>query len=223
MDLLMNGEIFIKRGPEIIKYDKEKHEENKKRTEKLRNEMLNDPSAPSAFLNAMFTLSKVEKIVDEAYDKPTYAGCDSFWTLFLSDKGIEMNEREVSIEEPNPGITSKRLFNTEEEVDSRFISLADFLDNAEFVGKRFKASAKKQIDMYTKSILLYKTNDIWLTYEKNRLLGTEGFFIRSRRPGIERLNYKTYGRTHKEFKDKSEVYFSIFKQLTKDQGLIFKK
>lgn len=223
MDLLMNGGIYIKRGPEIIKFDKKAHEKNKKRTEKLKNEMFNDPSTPSAFLEAMFALSKIEQVVDEAYDQPTYAGCDSFWMLFVKENGIEMSEKEASIEEPNPEITSKRLFENKEEMDKRFVSLDTFLDEAEFIGKKFKKPAKLQIDIYTKRLLLYKTDTVWLTYEKNKLLGTEGFFIHSKSPS-ERLNYKTYGRVHKEFKDKSEIYFSVFKQLTKGSlGLTLKK
>ncbi len=224
MDLLMNGGVYIKRGPETIVYDVEQHKKNKERTEKLRNEMFNDPGTPNDFLVAMFTLSKMEKIFDDALGKQTYGGCDSFWILLIGDKGIEMNEREVSIEEPAPETTSKRFFDSKEEMDKRFISLDTFLDEAEFVGKKFKKPAKLRIDMYTKRILLYKTDTIWLTYEKNKDLGTEGFFIHSKRPGVESLNYKTYGRTHKEFNDKSGIYFSVLNQLTRGNlGLILKK
>lgn len=214
MNVLMNGEIYLKRGPEIIKFDKEQHEKNKMRTEKLKQEMLKDNDSSNPFLSIMFQLQEVEKKFDDAYGKLSYAGCDSFWIFNKMEKGIKMMEKEASLEIPSPETTTIRNIDSLEELDEKFIPLREFLNEAEYVGKYFKDNAKQRYEVYNKCMLLYKTPDIWLTYERNRYLGTEGFFIRSRVPGKENLNYKTYGLTHKEFKDKNELYSAIFKQLT---------
>lgn len=61
MDILMNGEIYLKRGPEVIEYDKGQHEKNKERTEKLKQEMLKDNDSNNPFLSIMFQLQEVNK------------------------------------------------------------------------------------------------------------------------------------------------------------------
>lgn len=212
MEILMSGEIYLKRGPRIIP-GQDVSNRNDNRLDIIEEHLKTDPNASPE------ELEKFRKFRDLVRDSVTverkdYSGCESFWISIVEDDCIRM------VECGHPYSNEKR-FENKEEIEKEFIRLRVFLDQAEYIGKYFKRSkpcaegslADRSYTHDSNSLVLYATDSILLIQRETPYFKDKKFEIISSKY-LEDGNYGFVGKVNDEFRDKPELYQAIFKQLT---------
>ena len=199
MDILLNGDIYLKRGPSIFRLSTNQIESLTAKVEMLEN----SKKVPEDLLKSFKELN--DGLINSE-GKKDYSGCEEFWHLFVTDEGYELSSCGL--------IKKKRTYETIEELNKYFISLRKFLSQAEYVGRHFTYSKDSINREHYNFIVLYKTDNIWITYEENSIVDKNEYRIRFKNPNAGNLNYYVYGEVDNSFNDKTKVYQNIFKQLT---------
>lgn len=197
------GNVYIKRGPEVVEFS----EEQAKKLESLKK--IEDKTT-----NIEIAIKILEDFKKHAGEK-NYSGCNDFW--LGQDNGL--NYILTSKQKVN-GATNQKTYENFDDMYKSFIDLREFLDEAEYVGRKFKypegpkkTSIKGLMNMEAERTLLYRTNDIWLIFSKSLKDGGEGFEI-LHRSNKENFDYEFYGEPTEEFRDKIALDDAIYKKLT---------
>lgn len=215
MDIIYNGEIYLKKGPEIYNPSADIKEIDEK-IEELQKLFTEDPNL---FTLGVIELSKsVKSSLENERGKLDYSGTDTFWRLYTND-GINLLMRNAFQE---------RKYNGVEEMKRIYMKLSEFLNESSFIGKEFVRTTpirkNGMLDTrYTsplkeKNIVLYAKNDLFLAVkrkiEQDKLIER---YILINSNYIKDRNYEFYGNIYPEYKDKTKVYKLIRRQLEKEK------
>lgn len=220
VDFIINGEIYLKRGPEIG----DSSNTIKKLDDMIYGlELLRTKEKDSEKIDDFLTQAKNLKDYAESVDgKISFAGTNSFFKAFTTD-GINIELRECNI-----ASKKSRLYNSLEELNNDFIKLSDFLNKATFVGRKFRRTkplganfGKTDRSFMNTSldehIVLYATQDLFLAKEIN-YSGDDAYTLIYSRYTLDG-NYVFYGPVYSEYKDTQKVYSEIMEQLSSyDKG-----
>ena len=124
MDIIYNGEIYLKKGPEIYNPSADIKEIDEK-IEELQKLFTEDPNL---FTLGIIELSKsVKSSLEKERGKLDYSGTDTFWRLYTND-GINLLMKNNFQE---------RKYNGVEEMKRIYMKLSEFLNESSFIGKEF--------------------------------------------------------------------------------------
>ena len=221
IDCLINGEIYLKRGPEPFK-----SQDLQDIDDKIYDLNFNLSSSNSDFndFDKLEKLTEIKNCFSEIIGKPDYSGCSSFWQLFTNDgTSITMIR--------NDSYHQKRNYDNKRQAERDFVKLSDFLENATFVGREFKRTQPIVIDINIrygkykedksymgnvdsfKYIVLYATQELFLI--KRICNGKEEYGLINSKYTLDG-NYVFFGEVYEEYKDKEKVYSEVFKQVTEE-------
>ncbi len=204
MEYFVNGEIYLKRGPEVFDAsekisDLEFKIANAKTIEEIKK------YREDLQLKMMFQ--------EACKGKLDYSGTDDFWQAYINSNG------EITIFS-NTG--RKKTFKSISDLENKFIKLDKFLDKATFVGRELKRAKSTVIfdgscyktlmktrDNFSQYTILYVYQDLLLT---KRLWLDEYDLISSRY--LEDGNYEFFGPVYEEYADKDKMYSEILAQVT---------
>lgn len=232
MEILMSGEIYLKRGPEVIDMNPVEEDFNDidddfgedEFFENFIENLRNNSDVSEETIESL--IKSHESAKDNNNEIRDYSGCSSFWMSIIGENGIKMIEKSEI-----PSLASTKDIKNKQELDEQFIRLRVFLEKAEYVGKTFhrtKPIVNMSIDgTITKDmsyyggfsalgnsiLVLYATKDHMIAVNNNELTGERSFSVISSKY-IEDGNYKFEGEVNEEYRDKAELYQAIFKQLT---------
>ena len=201
-------DVYIKRGPEVGEFT----EEQNKKLESLKNEQNKTPAM-------MITIKILEDFKKHA-GEVNYSGCNDFW--LERDNGVtyDLLQQRIGTGTVKDRTVKSISYKSFDEMYKDFIDLREFLDGAEYVGRKFEypedpkvVSMNGVLNMEAERTLLYRTNDIWIVFSKSRQSGFEYFEI-LHRSNKENFDYVFYGEPTEEFRDKTELDNAIYKQLT---------
>ncbi len=193
MEILMSGELYIKRRPDI----RETSIEDLDRLESMKE----DPTIPEQAIEAYQQMLDMD-------GEPDYTGCNSFWVSVIHDDGIKMAEQS-----PYKSVYPKvKTYESKEEMDENFISLREFLSEAEYVGRNFKPKEETARNQLNTQKLLYKLGDLWIVEENDYLAG-HNMVVFAENRGTKSDNYEFYGEVDETYKDPSMMYQTIFKEI----------
>jgi hypothetical protein len=210
MDLLMNGGIYIKIRPSNGTIDDEEtdqfleSEEDNPELDFIKSELGDQFDDIIAMAFERFYDLFPELNLD-------WTGCDSFWTLKETDKGIIMNEC------PLTGKGIQKEYESREDISKEFISLNSFLENGKYVGKFFRRTKlvnpedKELLPVNHKIFALYENSGTILAVKDSN--GKNEFRVISKKY-TEDNNYEYYGDKKLSFDDEKEIKKAITKQLT---------
>lgn len=218
MSIIYNGEIYLKRGPEIINPQKSKEYQ---KLEELISDIRFESSKENPDLSKLKYLEPLEdykKNLDSQETRINYSGTNTFWQLYTPEgNNIFMVSNEVY-----PLIKSYKDI---ESMNKDFIKLSDFLNISVFVGKEFvrtspRITSRGKIDkdfMKTtltkeKYIVLYAMQDLFLIRVKDDPFIDDRYELVSSKYTLDN-NYKFIGKEYSEYRDKTKVHKEIFKQL----------
>lgn len=216
---ILGDEIYIKRSYDVqgIRYDDLEGLENyKNRVSQLRENSLYLHDLTDPIWDEL--IEAEAKQVDSEYNvinnRKDYSWADWFWHLRKTNDWYNISTiTHLHIDE-------EREYNTLEDVNRDFISLMDFLEKAEYVGRYFKRTAPHISDgSYMEEdkscFILYKLEDVAIckVISINVFTGEdeERFEVLSGRY-LEDGNYKYYGDVIDSFDDKVGIYNEIYNQ-----------
>ena len=202
--IMINGEIYIKRGPEIF-HIPDSIKDNKNY---LEGDSLSDnPKLPPWFNKlAMNIINNMES----HEGKKDYNGCSEFWTSIVSDNGIYMMEQSE-----NKLFVTIFNYKSRKDLNKDFIRLSEFLGKAMYVGRYLKRTS--QLD--SNEVLMNEDNTVFVLYELNDLM-----LVNNRIDGYQRYkilpalftedgNYTYYGPYTSEFDNREEISGEIYRQV----------
>lgn len=210
MDLLMNGGIYIKIRPSNGTIDDEE-------TDQFLESEEDNPELD--FIKSELG-DQFDDIIAMAFERfydlfpelnPDWTGCDSFWTLKETDKGITMNEHSLT----GQGITKE--YKSKEEISEEFISLNSFLENGKYIGRFFRRTKianpedKEFLPVDHNTFALYENQGVILVVRNDN--GKSVFMVISRRYTQDN-NYEYYGEQKPSYDNEKEMKMAITKQLT---------
>ena len=143
-----------------------------------------------------------------------YSGMCDFWSyIYHNGKTTLVNTGYYDMLEP-----MTKSYDNEETMNEYFISLADFLKDAEYVGRHFRRT--KQLGKY--NILSYRSDDIepLLLYRKDNImlvLYEDSMYEMLSPVHSKDGNYEIYGEINDSYRDKQKIYMDILKQVTDSQ------
>ena len=211
MEILMSYEIYIKKEPEYgtlsetlrsiipdsYAFSEENYEEN------------------GAIHFNEESIDDVEQFVKDMNTPiPDWYGCNDFWTSIIYKNGILMVQHNYLKSEP------KKLFCNKERFDKKYISLRDYLSQAEYIGKYFRRTEPISTGTYSDSSFMSKDYDTLALFKNDNIMiflkqfaGEYRFSIINKNY-LEDGKYEFFGEYTDKYNDKSELYQAIFKQLT---------
>lgn len=235
MEILMNGDIYLKREPEYIEYSFEELEEmkmekemiinlieeNRREVEKrvLESEDLSEEYKEQFLIGLQGECDKEIEELNQKEEKlekgkPDYNGYKNFWTLVCFDDGLQM------VEQTDNDQRNVRRYPDKAAMEKEFVSLREFLKNAEYLGIEYfipedigegllmLAIGCNGSQQSSGIIATYYDDDRAIVYNKSNNKYELAF--------QEDIIPKTVGRRvlrDGEFEDKAELYQAIFKQL----------
>jgi len=216
-NFIINGELYLKRGPEI--FDSYTDELEDKINEIEFDVSKENPDfSKLPLLNAYKMLNDTNESIKGKID---YSGTDSFWQLYT------INGINCKLCECRKLYGLERNYNSPEKINADFIKLSEFLNKATFVGRKFnrtkpiismmnkidKSYMSTDLDIYsTKYIVLYATQNLFLIKRIDRVLGEKYALINSRYTLDG--NYQFFGPVYDEYRDKNKVYQEILTQVS---------
>lgn len=227
-DYVMNGEIYVKNGPEPFNA--------RKYSERIDSNIL-DLEFETSKENPDFQLANVLEQYKDLRDhfnaldgKTDYSFTDQFFQLTTNGKEYELeNCRRYEFD-----LKKVVVYKNKEEMEKHFTSLVDFLNIAVFVGKKFQRtkpittlnggfnkSFMNPIQFKSEYIVLYATQDLFLAYSLNSIIGNRYTLINSQYTLDG--NYEFYGQVFNEYRDKAKVYREICEQIEQDRKWSKKK
>lgn len=201
LELVINGDIYIKRGPKKLPPKPKVTSLDKKISEIEFGMSKEDPDFNQLGFLEFLKQARDNTQIDNDEDRYDYSGTDVFWQLYTEDgKNIQLYAEIGPFEEV-------KNFTSKEDLDKQFIRLVDFMKNAEFIGK--ETLSKSALGPPLKYIVLFGTKDLLLVKGPNVVTGVEEYSL------VRRDDQKFLGPVHKEYRDISKVYSDICRQLTK--------
>ena len=241
MGILMSGQIYIKRGPEPYKMEDWEKDMIDKTIGALDNgefeeffEEMNGEPLDLSLVEAMKDVLSTELNKEGKLD---YSGCTDFWICTITD-GIFMKNGDgkyIKLEVINKYGERITKECTVKELGDNFISLTSFLEQAEYIGKKFKRTKPLDGDFaYVHDefsipevddvLALYKLDNLLLVYSRDGFNKKDYEYEILDTRYLEDGNYKFYGKENKEFKDKkTEIYQGIFNQMHKHKVKKYKR
>ena len=205
MDVILNGEIYVKRGPEPfhmgdIDNGKIKDLEFKSYTAGL-----------SGVENEHLEMLKSFKSIE---GEPDYSGCSDFWISYINKSGVNM----VNMSFPS---TYYKTYNNIEEIKKKYMKLVDFLNDAEYIGRYFRRTSKRlttsgrddisYMGTSSQTLALYKKDNMLLVKSISPFLEDEFEMLLPQY--LEDGQYSFYGKCNDSYTDKKELYSLIHEQL----------
>lgn len=241
MEVLINGDIYIKRNPDYVENTFEEIEANTmiidmhikqledrcKVMENIKSESSDEDwwkdSITKKILNS--TYERIEYFQQKKMDiiekgNPNYNGYYSFWVLILSDDGIKM------VDQSNDK-KSVKTYKTIENMKNDFISLKELLSTAKFEGRQFSMGLRisesfcVSINPYDNPIygpiLTHSYGDRGIIYipndmDINDIPKKEGYEFVDLGDFLSNTS-RISPIVHNEFNNPSELYQQIFKQI----------
>lgn len=205
MDILMSGQIYIKRDAEPFKLSDEQR----------------------SFIDKLERASIDNERLDGWYDKFTkieskegqmdYSGCDQFWVSIIDDDGIKMREQSLYHD-------YEKKYKDKESLEQDFISLLSFLEKGKYVGRYFKRTEPFVMESGRENksfvpdeyglydikapLVLYEYDGILLVYDPDM-----NYFKIIEKRYTQDGKYEYYGKQNDEYMDKSAIYQAVLKQL----------
>ena len=210
MGLLMNGGIYIKIRPSNGTIDDEE-------TDQFLDSKEDNPELD--FIKSELG-DQFDDIIAMAFERfydlfpelnPDWTGCDSFWTLKETDKGITMNEC------PLTGKGIQKEYKSREDLSKEFISLNSFLESGEYIGRFFRRTRivnpedKEFLPVDHNTFALYENQGVILVVRNDN--GKHVFRVISKR-FTQDNNYEYYGEQRPSYDNKKETKKAITMQLT---------
>lgn len=204
MEILMSGELYIKRKPDIF----ETNIDSLERLEAMRE----DPTIPEEVVDVFEEAADVfSKYMLNSEGKLDYSGCDSFWISVIDDDRIKMIEQ-TKYYSVYPMTKS---YESKEDMEEDFISLREFLSKAEYVGRYFKFTKETARNLSNTQKLLYKTDDIWIIEEDDIIAG-HNFRVFSKHLLHDINDYIFSDGVDETYRNPAVMYQTIFKQISDD-------
>ena len=216
-NFIINGELYLKRGPEIFN-------QNTGQLEDKINQLEFDVSKENPDFSKLPQLNAYKNLndmIESIKGKIDYSGTDSFWQLYT------INGINCKLCECMNLYGLERNYNSPQKINADFIKLSEFLNKATFGGRKFKRTKpiismmnktdKSYMpidnDIYaTKYIVLYATQDLFLIKRIDGVLGEKYALINS---GYTLDgNYQFFGPVYDEYRDKNKVYQEILTQVS---------
>lgn len=209
MDLLMNGGIYIKIRPSNGTIDDEE-------TDQFLESEEDNPEL--GFIKSELG-DQFDDIIAMAFERfydlfpelnPDWTGCDSFWTLKETDKGITMNEHSLT----GQGIIKE--YKSKEEISKEFMSLNSFVESGKYIGRFFRRTRivnpedKEFLPVDHNTFALYENSGVILVVRNDN--GKNVFRVISKRFTADN-NYEYYGETKISYNNEQETKKAITKQL----------
>ena len=208
IDIMDTGfNIFIKKGPEIFDEKKAKEIADQADRDMKNSETLSNSQFFNNMIQNLYRLGQSKGQVD-------YSGCNTFWVVDETEpsygQGITLVEKDNA--------SLKKSFKNIDELNEKFMDLREFLDDANYIGRYFKRTAKidgRDISFMEEdnSTLVLFATDNQMLIQTNDSSGKEFKMLSSRY--FEDGNFEYYGEQHDEYNDKEAVFHAIEKQLTK--------
>ena len=215
MDIIMSGEIFLKIKPDLESLGDVFRKMIKKENYVDLSEYDEEDDFKEKDEKYYEDLERLHNLVEKKL--PTWYGCDNFWMSVAYKEGILMVKHNYLKAE------AKKLFRNKEHVEQKFISLGDFLKDAEYVGRYFRRTEPiencTQEDMSYMSkdcdyLALFKTKDAMII---SRIFAGEPQYKVVDKRYLEDGKYEFFGPYNEEFNDKAALYQDIYKQLHKNK------
>ncbi len=223
INFVINGELYLKRGPKIIDISDKIIELNDKIKDIEYDISKENPDFSNAPLLEYYKQLKDE--LESLGNQLDYRYTDKFFQLFTPDG----NTFTLTPCELAGFIPQAKEYHSKEKLANDFIKLSDFLNKATFVGKEFKRTKPITLtsgrldrnyminNSRTKYIILYAMQDLFLA---KRIDTLNPKCITSRYILINSLytldgKYEFFGPIHEEYRDKNKVYSEILKQVNK--------
>ncbi|MCR5787633.1 MAG: hypothetical protein K6G37_00855 [Bacilli bacterium] len=199
MSILMNGQLYIKKYPEIFYVDEDTINMNF-------DEMIVDREDPE--IDELMELRDSIIAQDGTID---YSGMSGFWISIIEEDKIKM----VCLAEEQLDFPKVIYYDNEKGLEEDFISLIDFLDKGKYIGQKFrtlnenlKGSKLSYFSDDLRPLVLYEYNELFLVlYNKSRYEMMSPFFTKDG-------DYEIYGKVVDGYKDKPAIYQEIFKQVS---------
>lgn len=211
----MTGEIFLKKGPTVIEKNKPITQNDKFN---ILSQNLDELDSADEFID--FMVKDLESVGESnKHSELDYTGCNSFWMSVVNDDGIYMIEK---INSKTTGIT--KIYNTKEEVDKDFIRLRVFLEKAKYIGKKIIRTELLEDSqgelysnyMYTPALILYAKGDCSIVLQEFNSINEEEFSVMPSQ-FISDGKFEIMDGATEKYKNPTEVYSKILKQLTNEQ------
>lgn len=220
INFVINGEIYLKRGPEI--YDP--NDEISKIDDEIK-EIEFDMSKENPDFSRASQLEDYQSLKERMKSlegQLDYRGTSSFWQVFTED-GQNFIVRECQIFD----IIQKR-YSSIRELHKYFIKLSDFFKESTFVGREFKRTKPIKLSdgrndrnyMHDlkgspQIIVLYATKDLFLAIqiEKSHIFGGDRYILINSGYTLDG-NYKLFGPEYIGYRDKDKVYREILEQVS---------
>jgi len=216
MNILMSGQIYIKREPTLIELSPE------------------DMAALGEFYD-----EELGDTNDDLYVIKDYTGCTSFWVSVIKDDGITMVESvpagnskmvdficddgHIDLTESPISVTGSVIqFATAAEMDEVFVPLIDFLAEAKYIGRKFRMnSMHPMFDILNKGndrTALYATNNILLLENYNEQVGHLFEIMRAdSKKDIDCSLHEVDTTLDDTYKNKALVYKKVFDYILKNK------
>jgi hypothetical protein len=237
MEILMNGDIYLRREPDYTEYSFSEIEEMKIEKEMIIEEIemarkeleskilgissLSEEAKERIFLGASGELDKKidqinkreEKLLEKG--KANFDEYKNFWTLVCNEEGLQM------IEQTSNGQGKTRKYFNKKEMEEDFISLRDTLKESIYLGREFLVP--EEVDGLL--IFSFGANTQSSGFIATYFIGDRAIIFNKKNNRFElavaeELLPKTMGQmpiVHDEYRDKGELYQAIFKQIVNDK------
>ena len=203
MDVLINGDIYIKNGPDIFHID-----------EALQ-DYIHDLEFESSKENAPdFYAETLERFkeFEQAEGDVDYSYTGDFWVSIINNNSIELIYQD-------PFSDIRKTFSSKQELEKSFTRLVDFLDKAKYIGRYFKRTSPINDGDHHDFGYTKEDNQVFGLYILgNRLLIKENLFgeyvyafVSPRY--LEDGNYTFYGEQDNSYNDKVAIYKAIHHQI----------
>lgn len=220
INFVINGEIYLKRGPEIF--------DSNAAISKIDAEIKEiefDMSKENPDFSRASQISDLQDLKDQVQSfrgQLDYSGTNSFWQIFTAD-----GQSYIMFECQKFDIAQKE-YNSIRELNKHFIKLSDFFKESTFVGKEFKRtkpiklkdgrndrSYMHDFKGHPQIIILYATKDLFLArrIEKSKIFGEDSYILINSRYTLDG-NYEFFGPEYIEYRDKDKVYREILKEVS---------
>lgn len=144
-------------------------------------------------------------------------GCLSFWQAYSTEDGIELKEKSIM-----PSNKLSLHYDSLEELEKDFISLPDFLERAEFIGKKWRMPGTDKNSEFINSLgertILYEYDNIMLVQNTHSFFGpTYEIMIRDPEAFLPDKCIGEVDDKVEEFKDKKGTYKKVLSFLSKNE------
>ena len=217
IDFIINGELYLKRGPETYSSSNKVRELDDEISDIEFDMSKENPDFSKA--DKLAGYQKLRNMAKSLEGKTDYSGTTDFWQLSTSDG------RNINLQRCETEYNINKTYQSIQVMNKDFIKLSEFLKKAIFVGREFRRTKPVQHSsgyinksfmesglIKTRYIVLYATQDLFLIRRIDKYTGDKYTLINS----LYTLdgNYEFFGPVYREYKDINKVYYEILEQVT---------